>query len=500
MSGEEKYTELKSRTNKSSLENIEERRLNRAFQLIRNISSTLDTAIEDKDPSYAILVSMVSPYGLGLSGVLCFVCDEKSNSLRGHMGFTPREKKDFLTLRRNIIRKYRNRVMACALSPFVENLYFEPAQVNLVDMFEGVREKTFSQLSETTKRIRTLSIPFTKCKGTGRKNMVTLACEQRRVLRLRKEEVQNDLPEGLSQLLDKEFVIVPLCHNSHIYYVIFADKRYQNLGFTPIDFLQLEWFRSHTSLLLRNARLIDDLRRAYEEIKNIDTLKTNFLSIISHELRTPLTSIYGFLELLITGKAGELNATQKELLDRINRNTNTLINKVNDLIELAHFEVEGIEHPELTAVDPLSVLMNTLAQLEPRARAKNIITEPVIKTEIPPILANENALTRIFYHLLDNAIKFSPPESKVVAELEHQNNRVMISVIDRGRGIPPEHLQRIFDYFYQLEEPMTRTYEGMGVGLTLTRFLLKATGGEIEVESQLNKGSRFTVIYPVVSK
>ena len=299
---------------------------------------------------------------------------------------------------------------------------------------------------------------------------------------------------------DRVFQQVLVCHNHHIYYVIFADKKYQQLGFMPIDFLQLEWFRSHTSLLLRNSKLIDDLRSAYEEIKNIDTLKTNFLSVISHELRTPLTSIYGFLELLITGKAGELSPTQRQLLDRIDQNTNTLINKVNDLIELAHFETEGIEHPELSAVDPLAVVMNTFSQLEPRARANKIVTEPVIKTEIPPILANENALERIFYHLLDNAIKFSPPESKVVAELEHQNNQVMISFIDKGAGIPPEQLQRVFDYFYQLEEPMTRTYEGMGVGLTLTRLLLKATGGQLEVESQPNQGSRFTVIYPVVSK
>ncbi|MCX7765539.1 MAG: ATP-binding protein, partial [Candidatus Sumerlaeia bacterium] len=78
-------------------------------------------------------------------------------------------------------------------------------------------------------------------------------------------------------------------------------------------------------------------------------------------------------------------------------------------------------------------------------------------------------------------------------------NEVYISVIDYGCGIPQDKLQKIFDYFYQVEEPMTRKYEGLGVGLTIIRLLLKATGGKIKVESQLHKGSRFTVIYPVAN-
>ncbi len=476
---------------------INSRRVLRAFELIHYVCATLDYSFSTKEPCYAILASMLSPYGLGLSGTLCFAYNTEKKALKGHLGFIPPDRTSFCHLWRSLVKKQRETFSS--FDSFENPGGNNAGMYNLVESFENQGTETFKFLQSTTRQIQDITIEFSKRSMKDKSNVLSTAGKEKRILIVRKENVRAYLPNALLTLLPELFVIVPICDKDKVNYVFFVDRRYQGLEFNPVDLLQLEWFRSHTSLMLSNARLISDYEHMYEEVKQIDDLKTNFLSIISHELRTPITSIYGFLELLAGGKAGELMPAQKELLDRVIENSRLLMTKVNDLIELAHIKIEGLEHPKLVSLDPLSVFMNVLPRLAQRSKAKGLDIEPLIEGEIPLVLADEKALEKIFFHLLDNAVKFSPRGGKVSVEFSQKDDKVHISFNDQGPGIPNEKFRQIFDAFYQVEEPMTRNYEGLGIGLTISGLLLHATGGSLEVESNSKEGSCFTVKYPIVT-
>lgn len=476
------------------------RQIARAFQRIHTITNTLNTEVSDKDFCYLLLLSLISPYGLGFSQAFCFCYDKQQSVLRGHIGFAPKDRAGLITLWRQVIKDFRHKIPPIEVLISVPSAAIERYKdLNLIITTSNQRSPVLLQLRSTSRKIRNIVIELPANTAREQTSPLSVACNFKRIIWLKKSEMAGFLPQTFLELLADEFVVIPICYDGENYHLIFADKRFQQRGIRPLDLLQLEWFCLFTTMVLKNNALIRDLRHTYDEIKGIDEFKNNFLSVISHELRTPLTSIYGFTELLLAGKAGEITTTQQRLLERILQNAHLLINKVNDLLELAHIEVEGLEHLELRPVDPLEVFINILPTMQYRINSKGIKPEPVIKSDLPRILANEKALERIYYHLLDNAIKFSPQNGRVLVEFERCGDEVYISVIDYGCGIPQDKLQKIFDYFYQVEEPMTRKYEGLGVGLAIIRLLLKATGGKIKVESQLHKGSRFTIIYPVAT-
>lgn len=151
----------------------------------------------------------------------------------------------------------------------------------------------------------------------------------------------------------------------------------------------------------------------------------------------------------------------------------------------------------MTAVEPLAVLMDTLPKLEQRRRTQDVHVVPVVEEEIPRIYTDERSLGRIYYHLIDNAMKFSAEGGTVEVRFEPKGDTLAVSVCDHGVGIPQENLEHIFTEFYQVDNTLTRKHEGLGLGLAVTKMLLAATHGRIEVESEPGTGSTFTIIYPV---
>lgn len=470
----------------------ETRRRARAYHIIRDVSTTLDGAISSEDPCFLMLISLLSPYGIGMSRIYCFSYDDTNGVLHGHMGYDPGSAAESAVIHKSIIKAFRK------INGIAENPSYQRARTtSLSEILGSQRQTIYQYLQNVTRHIRPIIIDFSQEVQRDEKNLLSYACKYRCVVHAQKSSVEGDLPRALLDMLDESFAIIPVSYHDMLYYVIFTDKRFHAGGLQADDLLNLEWFRMHASLVVRNSRLFKELKIAYEETRQIDDLKTNFLSIISHELRTPLTSIYGFLELLQSGKAGEMSLAQNQLIDRAIQNAQVMITKVDDLIELAKFEIEGMENLELEPVDPLGVLIKTMSHLEKRAKNRSITMEPVLTGDLPRILSNEPALIKIYTQLLDNAIKFSSPGSRVEITFKSHNNKIAVSFTDKGPGIPKDKLQKIFEYFYQIEEPMTRTSEGMGIGLSMTRYLLKATGGSMEIDSTVGKGSTFTVIYPI---
>jgi signal transduction histidine kinase len=178
-----------------------------------------------------------------------------------------------------------------------------------------------------------------------------------------------------------------------------------------------------------------------------------------------------------------------------------LQNMVNDLLEIAEVEAGGMINVAVHPVDPLAAVLKIAPRVEARRGNSQVKIEPVLRGDrVPLIVSDEVVLERILLHLLDNALKFSRPPGNVRVEFEEQEDSLDIAIVDNGIGIPEENLQRIFDQFYQIDFRLERVYGGMGIGLSVVKMLLNATGGKINVESRSGEGSRFTVNYPLAAR
>jgi signal transduction histidine kinase len=307
--------------------------------------------------------------------------------------------------------------------------------------------------------------------------------------------------QGLSDFVRLPAIAGRLTTKRGLHAVVIADRIFENSPPSNESLYYFHWLLNHAAVTLDNVELVEELKANAQRLQEVDRLKTNFLSIVSHELRTPLTSITGFANLVHDEKIGGLNPSQRDLFRRIMQHAQHLQNMVNDLLEIAEVEAGGMVNVSLGSVDPLAAFENTLPKLEPRKQNKKIAIEPVIRPDqrVPAIYADQVALERIYYHLLDNAVKFIPTTGSITIEFEEKDEHLLIHIRDTGIGISEENLKRIFDYFYQVDFRLERAYGGMGIGLTVVKLLLTATGGQIGVESVLGSGSCFTLEYPLAT-
>lgn len=220
-------------------------------------------------------------------------------------------------------------------------------------------------------------------------------------------------------------------------------------------------------------------------------------SLVSHELRTPLTSIAAFAEMLLDGDAGELNGKQQRFVQRITRAASQLQQIVQDLLELAHL-AEGSDPLEKTSIAIEPFLEDTSQNLLPQAAAKQIKLVVEASDDLPNLHTDERRLQQALSNLIDNAIKYSAPNTTVRITAVVRESQVRLAVIDRGPGIAPEHRERIFEEFfraYPTEEGLAD--KGSGLGLAIVKGLGKMLGAKVEIESALGKGSTFALVFPV---
>lgn len=303
--------------------------------------------------------------------------------------------------------------------------------------------------------------------------------------------------EGLPSFIECPLVSGRLVTKRGLHAIVIADRKFEATPLSGENLVHFQWLLNHAAVTLDNVELVSELTRTTERLKEVDRMKTNFLSIVSHELRTPLTSIIGFVHLLTEGRVGDLTPPQADLLKRVSHHSSHLQNMVNDLLEIAEVEAGGMINVTLKPVDPLSVVLQVLPKLELRRSMKKVEVQPVVEQAIPQVKADATALDRTLFHLLDNALKFSKPGGRVTITFNTEGSNLHIAVNDEGIGIPDAELKRIFEHFYQVDFRLERAFGGMGIGLTVVRLLLEATGGHITVKSAPGKGSSFILTYPV---
>ena len=245
------------------------------------------------------------------------------------------------------------------------------------------------------------------------------------------------------------------------------------------------------SLEERIRHRTQELETSNERLQELNRLKSAFVSVASHEIRTPITSIKGYTENLLDHLAGPLTERQHHYLSRIMTNINRLMNIIEELLNLATIEAGQVTvHRESFAIRAL--FSEALESFRPAASAKGITIEGATGEEDLYVMADKDKLRQAFTNLLGNAVKFTPRGGHVQVAAVQRGSNVEITVSDNGTGIAAEELPRIFDRFYRGHNGMNHE-QGAGLGLAIAKTLVELHGGRINVESQLGKGSRFTI-------
>lgn len=238
------------------------------------------------------------------------------------------------------------------------------------------------------------------------------------------------------------------------------------------------------------------LEESYAKLKELDRLKSNFLATMSHELRTPLTSVIGYSEMMLEGLGGPLTAEQREYLAIIMEKGENLLHLITSILDVSKIEA-GRVRLVLSEVDAGQIMRDAVATVLPIARKKGLKVgcEP---SRVPRIQADRDKLRQCLVNLCSNAVKFTPAGGVVTVRAEPlDGERIAIRVADSGIGIAEEHLERVFDVFYQVDGSSTREYGGAGLGLAIVRSFVQAHGGEVTVRSAAGTGSVFSLVLPV---
>lgn len=249
--------------------------------------------------------------------------------------------------------------------------------------------------------------------------------------------------------------------------------------------------------LERATKAKQELERLYQEAQNANSIKDDFLATLSHELRTPAGVIVGFTELL---KYEELNSSEKEeALDALERNSRALVTLIDDLLDMNRV-ITGKFKLSPKPVDVTSVVDSVISAELLAAQTKNIRIVTDFDPGAGPVYGDITRLQQIFWNLLSNAIKFTPRNGRVKVAIRTEGTRLVVRVTDTGIGIDPRFLPYVFERFRQQTEGMSRSYGGLGLGLSIVKHLVELHGGQVYAESVgPGKGATFTVSLPALT-
>lgn len=228
------------------------------------------------------------------------------------------------------------------------------------------------------------------------------------------------------------------------------------------------------------------------ELRRLEQIRSDFVANVSHELRTPLASIRANAEALLESPPDD-PAIQQRFLNTIVHQTERLTRMTEDLLVLAKAEARPV--PQVQRVKLHSVLRPLLEQVRPQAEAAKVSISVDVPTDFT-LCAQRDHLEQILWNLIDNAIKYNRPGGQVfIRAVKHPDSSEII-IEDTGIGIPHEHLERVFERFYRVDKARSRARGGTGLGLSIVKHLVEAHGGRVWVESEMNVGSRFGVVFP----
>lgn len=265
---------------------------------------------------------------------------------------------------------------------------------------------------------------------------------------------------------------------------------------------------------LKSAILYQEITQKNKELARLERLKSEFISIVSHELKTPLTSIKNSLDIILSGKTGELTEDMTRFLNMAKRNEKKLTRIIKDLLDMSKIEAGKMDYNiTLNSIEP--VISDVVQNLSQIASQKGLKLQVRIKNDIKPVYADMDRIEQVLTNLISNAIKFSPDNGQIVVSAELTNAEdleanecfkpdieklkgqyVKVCVKDYGIGIEQDDLVNVFDKFEQIENSLSREVGGSGLGLAIAKQLITAQRGAIWCDSVINEGSSFYFVLP----
>ena len=249
---------------------------------------------------------------------------------------------------------------------------------------------------------------------------------------------------------------------------------------------------AYNELSERNERLANSL----EKLRELDRLKSGFMASVSHELRTPLTSIMGYGEMLLDGLAGGLSEGQRGFVDVIMERSSALGELFSELLDMSRIAAGNLKL-ELEDVNTSTLLNEVLAEMERQFHRKSVRLRHEVPGDLPALRADRNKMKQVLTNLLSNALKFTPPNGRVLVSATADSGSLTFRIQDTGLGVPLEDRERIFESFYQGETTPTREHGGTGLGLSIVKSFVEAHGGKVWIQPGEGEGATFIVEIPL---
>jgi signal transduction histidine kinase len=284
---------------------------------------------------------------------------------------------------------------------------------------------------------------------------------------------------------------VPLSIKERRIGVLEAINKCSEGTFSQEDLEVLTTLAAQAAVAIENARLVSALQDAYERLGELDRLKSDFIAIASHELRTPLNLILLYAAML----QEQMGDRADPQLDAVLRAVTRLKHIIETMLNLRYLETGEIQVTRCR-FDIRDEVREVCQDYEAIAGTEGLTLRVNLPDEEVPVLADREKVRVILENLISNAVRFTPSGGWVHVSLSRRGDEIEVAVADSGVGIEPQHLERIFERFYQIEDHMTRHHGGMGLGLSIVRGLAELHGGRVSVESVPGRGSRFAVTLP----
>ncbi len=258
--------------------------------------------------------------------------------------------------------------------------------------------------------------------------------------------------------------------------------------------LPLAAVHKSASVSVENARLVVNLEQSLAQLTEMNRMKDDFVAAVSHELRTPLTVIQGFVKTLLRSDVEFTEEDRRAFLEAADRNSERLHRLIEQLLVVARLESQT----ESVVAAPVSlegVARRVVGELAPQAPGRRF--EFSFAADAPQVLSDEGKIHQIVSNLVENAIKYAPPDTRVSLSASVGDGVIDVAVADEGGGIPEDAKERIFDRFYQVDSSSTRTVGGTGLGLYICRRLATELGGRLWLERSDDQGSVFVLRLPL---
>ncbi|MCX6156766.1 MAG: response regulator [Ignavibacteriae bacterium] len=235
--------------------------------------------------------------------------------------------------------------------------------------------------------------------------------------------------------------------------------------------------------------------RNITEMKKVEYVKSQFVSMVAHELKTPMAAVLGFLNIILDPSLQITPEQQKDYMSRSKNRLQGLLEMVNDLLDISRMEMKT-KSRELKELSVGGIVKSTVDFLELELKKKGVTVTSRYQEDLPLIKADNNEITRLFTNIIGNSIKYNKDKGTINIDVSTSGNFIVTKISDTGIGMKPEDKARLFSEFYRIKNEHTRSISGTGLGLSIVKRIAESYSGKVEVESEYGKGSTFTVYLP----